>query len=111
VEQRLELGETSLLLQFALQRRDLQVAAVAGILENLVVEDGRHLGERRPRNLLAGEIEHDDGRGETCRHCRQQGLRGGLVEPILQMPQEGVAIDLHTLVEGEAEIFRERTLA
>jgi hypothetical protein len=36
-EQRLELGETCVLLQFALQRRDLQIAAVAGILEDLVV--------------------------------------------------------------------------
>ena len=33
------------------------------------------------------------------------------MDAILQMPQEGLAVDLHALVEGEAEILRERALA
>ena len=33
------------------------------------------------------------------------------MDAILQMPKERLAVDLHVLVEGKAEILRERALA
>jgi len=110
-EHRLEFGEAAVLLQPALKRRHLQVAAVAGILQHLVVEDGGHLGQGRAGDLLAGEIEHDHCRREPRRDSGKQRLRLCPVQSVLQMPQEGLSIDLYRLIECETEIFGERALA
>src|SRR5690606_9478189 len=68
-EDRLELLEASLLLEPSLERGYLQVTAVSGVLQHLVVEDGRDLSERRSRDLLARQVEHD----HRCRKARRDG--------------------------------------
>jgi hypothetical protein len=80
-------------------------------LEDFVVEDGRHFLERRARDLLAGEIEQHDGCRETRCHRREQGLRGGLAEPILEMPQERLTVNQYALVKRQAQIFCKRALS
>jgi hypothetical protein len=110
-EQVMKLRRAPVFFEPTLKRRDFQIPGVPRPLQHLVVEDGRPLFHGGSCHLLTRQIEEQDRGREALRDCGEEGSRLRLLQAILQMPQKGHSINLHSAIQCQPEIFRERTLA
>jgi hypothetical protein len=111
LEQRQELVVTPVALQLALQRRNLEIARVAGPLQHLVEQHFGHFRHGGTGDLLARQVEHEHGGGEAFGNGGEQRLGGGALEPVLQVLDEGYAVDRDAIVEGQAQVLGEGAFA
>ena len=111
LDQAAKLVVAAVFLKPALERGHLEVARVAGPLQNLVVQDGGDVFHRRAGDHVAGQVEHHDRGRKAQGHGGQHRLGGRLVQAVLQVLQETRAVDLDGRVEREAEVLGERAFA